>query len=1566
MGYIVMAYTEEGNQEYILPNLYDADYEILLKKQLFGIQKDIRVLLEIVDGRWSFVQCDEYHLLTKESMLGFGISLEDGQVYYLRSHEGIEITMVIISYSEAVPSFLKYHISGTNQITVGNNAGNIISYDFKGYISQNHCMIFRYQSQWVLQDFSKNGTYLNGKRVHGQTYLDFGDRINLFGMSIIFLESCIAVCTLSGNCVVDENILPYFYPGENADLTRTLPEKTGKEYFKRSPRMMENLYTEEIEIEAPPQLNKTVKKPLLLTIGPSFTMAIPMMLGCVMAVISAKSRGAESGIYMFTGMITAVSSAILGVMWALINLRYAGREEERNEQHRYNAYGEHLLNITEYIRQKYDENVRAMFRMYPSGQECAGIGHNDVRLWNRNERHQDFMTVRLGTGTVPFQAEIKIPKERFTLIKDDLSEKPAVIRETYQMLHNVPVCLDIRDKGVIGVIGGREKNGAYPVVYSMIAQTAASNCYTDVKMVFLYREERAEFWSFAKWLPHVWSEDHKTRFIASNKSEVGDILYELSRVFRMRTEEQTEKKEDPLPHYLFFIDDTELLEGELLEHMILNPWPEYGITTILLTERYEELPNSCENIIQNDENQSRFFHVFEKERESENLICEGVTCEQLENLSRRLCDIEVNEVKDNGEIPNTLDFFEMFGVSSLEQLNVIERWKKNRNYENMRVPIGQKNGGAVCYLDIHEKYHGPHGLVAGTTGSGKSETLQTYILSLAVNFSPDDIAFFIIDFKGGGMANLFSGLPHMVGQISNLSGNQVRRAMISIKSENMRRQRIFAEHNVNNINAYTRLFKSREAEYPVPHLFIIIDEFAELKREEPEFMKELISVAQVGRSLGVHLILATQKPSGTVDDNIWSNSKFRLCLRVQDRQDSNDMLHKPDAAYITQAGRGYLQVGNDEIYEQFQSGYSGAEYIDDPKKNCSPVAVMVTLTGKEAVSGNNTRKKNFGKKKISQLEAVVGYLQKTAQKQGYGQSMLLWLPVLPEELYLEQLEGYQEEIFKDGCWKEHHGKWQLETLVGLYDDPANQAQKPLKLSFSEGGHLAVCGTIATGKSTFLQTFLYGMIHRYNPQELNFYILDYSSRMLLPYEKAPHCGGVMIDTDIDKVNKFFYMLEEIIIERKQLFKGGSFSQYIQSGRGKRISPILVVIDNYANFREKTSGKYDENMLRLSREGIGYGIFLVISSGGFGTNEIPSRIGDNIKTVISLEMGDKFKYSEVLRTTRVETLPEADVKGRGLAWVEGSVLEFQTALPLAAEDVYKCSECIEEVCMGMAEAWKGSSAKQIPVIPEKPTFPMLKERQEYQELAEGRRYLPFAYLSRDASVYGVDLWFSYCYMIQGRSRSGKKNVMKLLMAAASMKKEARICVIDFGEQELKKISEQMSAEYITGENEIYEFFKSTVPIFKERNVKKHELLSTGTEETELAEIMNREVQIYIFISDIVDFVQTAYKTLDGKGSISAYLENITEKGSFHGIYFIGLLNPEQASLVSGKKLYRNMVSYRTGIHLGGNVTAQRVFQFQNIPFQEQSKTSKPGIGLVSGSEDLSAAEEVIIPLVKGNIG
>ena len=218
----------------------------------------------------------------------------------------------------------------------------------------------------------------------------------------------------------------------------------------------------------------------------------------------------------------------------------------------------------------------------------------------------------------------------------------------------------------------------------------------------------------------------------------------------------------------------------------------------------------------------------------------------------------------------------------------------------------------MVFLDLHEKFHGPHGLVAGTTGSGKSEILQSYILSMATLFHPYEVGFVIIDFKGGGMVNQFRRLPHLNGAITNIDGSEIERSLLSIRAELRKRQELFARYDVNHIDAYIRKYKNNETDIPLPHLILIVDEFAELKSDQPEFMKELISTARIGRSLGVHLILATQKPSGVVDNQIWSNSRFKLCLKVQNKEDSNEVLKSPLAAEIKEPGRAYLQVGTVE------------------------------------------------------------------------------------------------------------------------------------------------------------------------------------------------------------------------------------------------------------------------------------------------------------------------------------------------------------------------------------------------------------------------------------------------------------------------------------------------------------------------------------------------------------------------------------------------------------------------------------------------------------------------------
>ena len=1652
---ILLIYNKKICREELLPNIYDTDYRVRLHRSIYNLQEDITLQLERAAAGWTLRGSRDYQVLADKIPVG-KMLLKGEQILQIMTRHQEKLTIMTSDVPITFRVMEKYDISRQSDITIGATSDNTICYNFMGLTSASHALLRRQHDGWYIVDNSRNGVFIGNQRVYGSRRLSYGEQIDIFGLHMIFMDPLMLVGNNCGELYIDENRLAPLRidpPAVHDNTEQGNGAAKSENWFNRSPRDLPSLYREPIEIEAPPAPRTQKQRPAFMVIGPAFTMAIPMSLGCMMSVIASQISGRSSGVFMYTGLITAVGAAVIGAIWAVLNLNYTKKELAEDEEQRFNAYSNYLVEVAEKVQEQYRHNTSAMNAIYPSAQQCVRYGRQEHRLWNRNFTHADFLYTRLGMGDSPFQVEISVPKEKFSLVNDTLLKKPQVIRDQYKMLHQVPVGVDLMKHALIGIVGGAEKRGALQMMHTIVAGITAAHCYTDVKLVFIYREEEyatLEDWECMRWLPHVWSEDKSTRYMAANEIEIRDIFFELSNVLRTRLEKSggqgTRKAGIAKPHYVVFVSDPSILEGELLSKYIYDAQPEYGLTTFLMVESVEQLPNACETVIENDQFFTGIYNLMDMQEEKRHKFTpDSISRQELEDFGRRLSNIHVREVESNSEIPSGISFFEMYGVNTLQEFNVLDRWRKNRNYNSMKALVGRKAGGADCYLDIHEKFHGPHGLIAGTTGSGKSETLQTYILSLAINFSPEDVSFFIIDFKGGGMANLFSGLPHLAGQISNLSGNQVRRAMISIKSENMRRQRIFAENGVNNINLYTRLYKSHEASIPVPHLFIIIDEFAELKREEPEFMQELISVAQVGRSLGVHLILATQKPSGTVDDNIWSNSKFRLCLRVQDRQDSMDMLHRPDAAFLTQAGRCFLQVGNDEIFELFQSGYSGAVYTEGEGKS-SAAASMIGRTGRADLVG--ARKKRIvvidnaaaagqtgaaggteagpagvsnltatvgapaksAVKEKTQLDAVIEYLSQLVKRAGYRQSDQLWLPVLLQTLYLQNLNemealtdpGYADLCFDGRTWPAsagetlpeenqfregdrvrcHPGKWSLETVIGLYDDPEQQAQRPMHISFSDGGHMALCGQVVSGKSTFLQTMIFGLISRYSPQALQLYLLDFSSNLLGCFANAPHVGGIVTEVQEDRQEKFFHMLSTLMDERRTALQGGNFSQYVQA-YGMKLPAILVVIDNFAGFRTKTNDKYDDVLLRLSREGVGYGIYMVVSGAGFGINDIPSRIGDNLRTIVSLEQPDKFKYMEIIRRTHLQLIPETNVKGRGLAVIDDRPLEFQTALCIEAEDDFSRGQKIAAVCDRMKAAWKGEPARRIPEIPENPTLRILEEDYRYRQALQDPERLPFGYFAQDASIASVSLRHTYCFMITGRARTGKTNLMRLLLhAAAAAQPDGNLQtagadaaeagtgaaqIVIFEKKtgsftDFEKPAMAIGARYVSDSKEIYEYFSELLPEFARRNKIKRSLIEQGMDEDDVARRMMQELPIYLFIADMNDFMTMVYKRDQGAGDVSGFLENIMEKGSLHNIFFFACLRVEDDMALRGYRAYNHFSSYKKGIHLGGNLQGQKIFSFQNVPYNQQSRAQKKGFGYMASDEEEGVGIDVVIPLAK----
>lgn len=604
-------------------------------------------------------------------------------------------------------------------------------------------------------------------------------------------------------------------------------------------------------------------------------------------------------------------------------------------------------------------------------------------------------------------------------------------------------------------------------------------------------------------------------------------------------------------------------------------------------------------------------------------------------------------------------------------------------YKSLRAPMGVKTKNQMVYLDISDKpgAHGPHGLVAGTTGSGKSEVLQTYILSMATLYHPYEVGFVIIDFKGGGMANQFKNLPHLIGTITNIDGREINRSLLSIKAELVKRQEMFSESGVNHINDYIKLYKAGKVTKPMPHLIMIVDEFAELKQEYPDFMKELISAARIGRTLGIHLILATQKPAGVVDAQIWSNSKFKLCLKVQTKEDSNEVIKTPLAAEIVEPGRAYFQVGNNEIFDLFQSAYSGANVPEGNENSEKTYAIYErNLWGKKTLLYTN-KKARSSKSAVSQLQAIVDYVNDYCSSKGIEKLPGICLPSLKDKILTDELDYTVENAAG------------ISVPLGVFDDPEQQQQGAVELDVSKD-NVYIVGSAQMGKTVMLQTLVYGLIKKYTPQQVNIYLVDCGSMVLKIFEDSAHVGGVVLSNEEEKCKNLFKMLNGMVIQRKKILssKGvGNYAAYLEAGYTD-MPMAVVVIDNMAAFNEYFPDQ-NEDINTLSREAQGVGISFVVTAAT--SNSLNYRTQANFGKKFVLNCNDTNEYSAMFGHCKATPKENA---GRGLCVREKRILEYQVAMFGKSDKEAERSQELKEF-IAERNAQCTTKAIKIPMIPEK---------------------------------------------------------------------------------------------------------------------------------------------------------------------------------------------------------------------------------------------------------------------------
>ena len=1034
------------------------------------------------------------------------------------------------------------------------------------------------------------------------------------------------------------------------------------DYYSKSPLFKSQIKPFYLLITEPPAKEQRDKSSVIISVVPTMLMTLTSMLGVVSSVKSFQS-GDSSKEDLLSSLIMCFAMVVAGILWPFVEKIYNNIMTATNNIRRTRKYKTYLKHKEKILK----EEIQAQRMIYVANNidlaACKKVIENrSPELFHRDYDSDDFLNVRLGIGDVKLEGEIDYNRPDYTADKDSLINEIDKLMEQYKYIKDVPYTLSLKEKKDIAFILS-DKNLCSSYMGGIILQLLTFHSYYDLKLVVLTSENSPEL-NFLKDSNHCWSDDRSTRFFATTVEDAQNISAVLEREFKLRESSNRDSNTNFKTYYLIISDCINQYRNLNIVIDILNNRDNLGFGLLMYDTKISNIPSDCTNFVNISETEGSLFQsnmneimVFKPEFTYSYNV-------DVEYCARMISNIPVYNnnasTAQNSGLPDTLGFLQMCEVGNVEQLNSAMRWENSNPANSLAVPVGIDINGNYITLDLHEKNHGPHGLIAGMTGSGKSEFIITYILSMAINFHPDEVQFVLIDYKGGGLAGAFENrkegvkLPHLVGTITNLDTAEMKRTLVSIKSELQRRQKIFNEAkeilDTGNIDIYKyqKLHREGVLKDPLAHLFIICDEFAELKAQQTDFMDELVSAARIGRSLGIHLILATQKPTGVVDDQIWSNSKFKVCCKVQTTDDSNEMIRRPDAAFLKESGRFYLQVGYDEYFVLGQSAYSGMPYIasetivskiDNTMNFLDNTGNVIKNVSK--IDENVQKREDLGE----ELTNILKYLIAIADKSNFTYKQL-WLDNIPPVIsydYVVKKYNVKPELYN------------INLTIGEYDDPKRQRQGYVSLPLLDVGNVYIAGTSGSGKNTLFSTMIYSAIINHNSDEVNIYIIDLGSEKLTKFQKAPQVGDVLTIEDKDKIKFLFYMLEDLRNERQKYYatNGGDFATDVAS-KNCKFPNILIFIYDIEVFKETFEDIYDDSFVPFTRNCSKFGIFFIacsnsVSSLGFlAENNFPEKIG--------LNLVDSSDYSMLFDTNLIPSKNP----GRGLVKIEDEVFEFQAPL------------------------------------------------------------------------------------------------------------------------------------------------------------------------------------------------------------------------------------------------------------------------------------------------------------------
>ncbi|MGW5335626.1 type VII secretion protein EccCa [Streptomyces bauhiniae] len=1162
--------------------------------------------------------------------------------------------------------------------------------------------------------------------------------------------------------------------------------------IKRPPRALPpEVSSEEVQLEAPPELPRGQQEGMLMQVLPT--------LGMGSSVVFYFASPNAHPFMRIMGVVMLMSTAAMVVSQIVRHRR--GTQGQMADVRR--DYLRYLAQTRRTVRKTALRQRDAQLYLHPAPEQLWSLVAEGSRVWERRVADEDFGQVRIGLGPQQLATPLMAPQ---TAPVDELEPLCAGAMQRFLSVHGqldgLPVALSLRAFYHVTVSGDPER--AQSAARALVAQATTLHSPDDLIVAVVASRGAAERWDWTKWLPHCQLPGQFDG--AGTRRLFSDDLGELEQLLAGRLEERPRfsRGGQPLldqPHVLVVLD------GGIVPPSSVFAAAEglQGVTIVEVVSGELDIPRGDLSIVVRPERlrlDSGGDVAFEG-------TPDGLSLPGAEALARQLAPLRMGGGDDDEPLLSNLDFTDLLGLGDAASVDVRRTWRPRSVSERLRVPIGVGEDGQPVMLDLKEAAQdgmGPHGLCVGATGSGKSELLRTLVLGLAVTHSSETLNFVLADFKGGATFAGMSQMPHVAAVITNLSDDLtlVDRMGDAIRGELQRRQELLrAAGNYANIHDYEKARAAGAPLEPLASLVLVIDEFSELLTAKPDFIDMFIQIGRIGRSLGVHLLLASQRLEEGRLRGLDTYLSYRVGLRTFSAAESRAALGVPDAYHLPSVpGSGYLKFGTDEM-TRFKAAYvsgtyraGGAEVTQGSapaerrpaRFTALPVPMAYTAPDPAEERARATRAEDD-----ALADTVLDVIVQRLDGQGVPAHQV-WLPPLDEAPALDHLLPALSVSPERGLHApEYPRAGALTVPLGLIDKPFEQKREVLYRDFSgAAGHMMVVGGPQSGKSTLLRSLVASFALTHTPLETQFYCLDFGGGGLSSLADLPHVGGVASRLDPERVRRTVAEVAGILNRREQFFRTNGIDSVATYRRrraagelpGEAWGDVFLVIDGWGNFKTEYEGL--EGVVNdIAGRGLGYGIHVVVSASRY--MEVRAALKDQILSRLELRLGDPMD-SEFDRKVAVNV--PAGVPGRGQV---SEKLHFMTALPRidGSSSAGDLSEATAALVQRVKAGWEGPTAPTVRLLPRKLPAEQLPKGFEFPQAG-----IAIGIDEADLEPVFVDLDTDPFFLVFGESESGKTNLLRLIakqIAERYTPTEARIVVGDYRRTMLEAVGEEHLLEY-----------------------------------------------------------------------------------------------------------------------------------------------------------------------------